>query len=272
MSWGVCPLEGVNVKIPRGAQVEGNRPALETGSGQYFYQPDAHLTIVDLARGLEYDLWQVHRSPINPEDGTELRFSWGGIARLDGNGVAQAGNATAAHFASLAGRIRIEELQAGQINHALFIVVNCDNGQYVFPATGKGRACSHPSVNLPDAYAPPMGARFWLDMSAAEIDALPIQTWKKTILHAFASYGAFFGDTGTSGLFAIETEAGNQYTSIGSANPWYDFGRSNWEQYQDQFVGKLYATSADAQQIDWMTTIWSRLKVVDPCVSAGTCH
>jgi hypothetical protein len=45
---------------------------------------------------------------------------------------------------------------------------------------------------------------------------------------------------------------------------WYQFGSRYWEPYFDEFVGKLYDTSADSQHFDWVERIWSRLKVVDP--------
>ena len=48
----------------------------------------------------------------------ELRFSWGGRARIDGDGISE-GHATAAHFGNLAGRTRAEELLADKIEHAL---------------------------------------------------------------------------------------------------------------------------------------------------------
>ena len=41
-----------------------------------------------------------------------------------------------------------------------------------------------------------MGARLQLAMSSAEIDALSVPRWKKTILRAMARYGLFLGDTG----------------------------------------------------------------------------
>lgn len=307
-SWGVCPIEGDKIRIPRGVQVEGNSAAKETDDDtvenincndpeqkdRYTYcQPDSHLTIVDQASGFEYDLWQVHRASIYPEDGTNLRFSWGGKTRIDGNGLGSSG--TASHFGSLAGRISAEDLQAGQINHALFIVIDCDNGKAVFPAyeepdgTSGGRSCSqvdpknNPGIKKgtpeqKNENAPPMGTRFQLVMSPSDIEALPVQKWKKTILQAIAKYGAFFGDTGTGGLFALSPEAGNQYTSVGSyRNKWFEFGKLNWEAYTPQdnileYVGKLYNTSDDPDpQLDWLSKIWRNLRVIDPCVTKGTC-
>lgn len=286
--WGNCPLNGTKIRIPRGAQVEGGRPAAITNNElKYMDEPDAHLTVVDQATGWEYDLWQVHRSPIRPEDGSVLQFSWGGRTRIDGNGLAfdAQGDATAARFGSLAGRVRAEELAARQINHALFVVINCDSGTHVYPARKSGQSCD--DIGLSTTNAPPMGTRLQLNMTVAEIDALPIRTWKKTLLHAMAKYGMFFGDTGSQGLFSIETEAGNQYTSLGAyPDAWWEFakrvevetGKQEWETYDPpgdaplEYVGKLYNRPDDPNpNFDWMANVWSRLRVIDPCVSQGTC-
>lgn len=267
--WGTCPIEGHKIRIPGGAQVEGNRPAQATNSDAYRNEPDAHLTVIDQDSGYEYDLWQVHKNPI--QGGGRLEFSWGGRTRIGGSGVAEAGNATAAHFGNLAGRIRAEELAANRIDHALFIVIDCDNGGPPLPpAKGKGRPCEerfgHPDANV---NAPPMGAHFWLDMTEAEIDGLNISTWKKTILKAMHEYGAFLGDTGAQGYFALEAEGGNQYLSLGAyEDQWWTFGQNNgWEFFapDDAFVGKLYGDPG----VDWDAAIWSRMRVLQPCDAEG---
>ena len=48
-SWGTCPIEGHQIRIPDAA-----RPA---GGG------DAHLTVIDAASGWEYDLYKVRSKP-----------------------------------------------------------------------------------------------------------------------------------------------------------------------------------------------------------------
>jgi hypothetical protein len=299
--WGVCPLEGLKIRVPEGAQSEGNRAAQETNSDAYMGQPDAHLTVVDQQAGWEYDLWQVHRTPIRAADGPEIRFSWGGMTRLLSDGRAAddlkrdpvtgqpvpgavIGDATAARYGSLAGRIRAEEFADAKIDHALLIVVNCDNGAFVYPARKSGRRCSatmdpnDPQKKLSDTDAPPMGTRLQLNMSPADIDALannnpPVPKWKVTLLQAIAKYGMFIGDTGSSGYFGIETEAGNQYTSVGAyPDKWKDFAASNaWPQKApsveypfDHFLGNM---NNNQDGIDWKDKVWKSLRVVTP--SAG---
>src|SRR5438445_13886746 len=134
------------------------------------------------------------------------------------------------------------------------MTVSCDNGTYVYPATKSGSRCSDPTN------APPMGAHFQLAMSDAEIDALDVDAWQKTILRALAHYGAYVGDTG--GSWGFEQEAGVQYTSVGRSDPWIVFARANgWDRYRRRtWVGHL------GQGVDW-----GRLRVLDPCVARGTC-
>jgi hypothetical protein len=218
-----------------------------------------------------------------------LEFSWGGRTRIDGDGLAfpdvPPGHATAAHFGSLAGRVRAEHLQRGVIDHALFIVINCDNGGFVYPARASGRACH--DLGLSDVDAPPMGSLLHLDMSASEIDRLGIPSWKKTILRAMGEYGMYFGDTGTEGYFTIETESGNQYQSLGFSDPWWALATGNdWERFDptpalpasgdEDRVGKLYDNRRDTAEgidrdINWERDVWSRLRVLDPCVARGDC-
>jgi hypothetical protein len=204
--WGTCPIEGHKVKIPPGAFVENNIPANETNNDPgYQSEKDAHLTVIDQTSGWEYDLWQVHRSPINPQGGTELRFSWGGRTKIDGDGISLEGNATAAHFGSLAGRIRAEELAANKIEHALAVVIPCDNHDFIYPGRGVGRKCADTTNAIP------MGAHLHLNLPANRIEELRskgVPEWKLAILTALRDYGGYVNDTGSdASWFGFEQEA-----------------------------------------------------------------
>jgi outer membrane biosynthesis protein TonB len=250
-SWGRCMVEGMKVRIPAGARTEGN--VASTGNDNQ----DAHLTVVDRSSGREYDFWQVQTNPL-PASGGNLNISWGGYTDINGTGLNMTTEATAAKWASLEGRVRAEELLAGKINHALFIVVKCDSGNWVYPAAKAGSRCSD-TTN-----APPLGARLQLNYSDAEIEALSVPAWKKTLLRAMADYGMIIGDTGTDNLFWIERETGSQYTTQGKANKWLELvargGFSFWNGEGGVNVGDV------SSGVDW-----HRLRVVDPCVSQGTC-
>jgi hypothetical protein len=237
-SWGTCAVEGHRIRIPDAARAAAGG--------------DAHLTVVDQASGWEYDLWDVRSKPAG---GGRLDFGWGGRTRIDGDG--RGSDATAARFGNLAGIIRAQELQAGVIPHALFAVVKCgaSSPRYVYPAMKNGTVCAD-TTN-----APPMGSHLWLAMSHEQIEALAVPRWKKTVLHAMADYGMFMGDTGGSS-WGVQAESGQTYTSFGREDPLVTFAKANgWEPYYGRYVGRL------RDGVDWARY----LRVLDPCVSQGTC-
>lgn len=258
---GGCSVHdaSVSLHIPAGALIQGGCGA-DVAS-------DRHLTVVDQSSGWEYDLWHVATCPI-PASGGTIKIGWGGRAKIDGDGLDTAGgNGMASHFANNAGRARAEELAAHVVDHALNIVIDCDSGNYVFPAQASDKKCADP------VDAPPMGARLQLAMTAAEIDALAAPPWKKALLHAMADYGMFFGDTGSSFYFDIQTEGGNQYTAVGADDAWLSMAKANgWSYYGvAPYKGYTGAFHNGDDGIDWRATVWSKLRVIDPCVSQGTC-
>ena len=160
-------------------------------------------------------------------------------------------------FGNLAGIIRASELAAGEIRHALFMVIKCSSGTTVYPATGgAGSRCSNAGG------AAPMGARFQLDMSDAEIGSLHVPAWKKTILRAMARYGMYFGDTGSGG-WGIQMESGATYTSFGLPGR---ARRRSRARPACRAAGGDYVFDVGGG-IDWR----SRLRVIDPCEARGDC-
>jgi hypothetical protein len=249
--WGACEVEGAKVRIPDAAQ-----PA---GGG------DGHMAVIDRTRGWEYDFWQVKQKPAG---GGILIVSYGGKTRVEGRDAMGLGSqATASGFGLAAGVIRPEEMSGRKIDHALFMVVKCTNGRVVWPATpgSTGRVCS--SIGLSDADAPAMGQRFFLDMDAAQIDALPNPAWQKTILHAMAEYGLYVGDTGGMG-WGIKLQSGSSYTSFGYPDPWASLGRRfgvpTWDGAGDGQTRYLFDLS-DA--VSWGT----KLKALRTCASPARC-
>jgi hypothetical protein len=242
-SWGTAEVEGHRIHVPEAA-----RPA---AGG------DGHMSVIT-EDGWEYDLWTVSSKPAG---GGTLRFGWGGRTRVDGDGLGS--NATAAHFGLAAGVIRAPELEAGRIDHALFMGVRCTAAPSaaVYPAApGTAEACSRQRGES-DADAPPMGSRFVLDMSDAEIDALRVPGWKKTILRALSTYGMIVGDAIGSGAWGLQFESGSTYTSFGRPDRVAAFARAaGVPTWNGMYVFNLQ------DGVDW-----SRLRLVAPCVSAGTC-
>jgi hypothetical protein len=240
--WACDDLEGKRVRIPVGA-----RPA---GGG------DGHLGVVDRETGYEYDFWQAE---VPSGTGGTLNVSLGGVsqvagplatgASLDLDGDGRLGEATAARFGLMGGIIRAEELAAGRINHAVFITIPCGatSPTHVLPATKGGTYCSDTTDRIP------MGARLQLAMTAAEIDALAVPAWKKTILHAMRTYGMYFGDTGGPSSFGVMLESGATYTAFGAPDRMVEFAKQNgWSAYNGYYVARLR---------DGVP--WNRLRVLD---------
>jgi hypothetical protein len=98
-------------------------------------------------------------------------------------------------------------------------------------------------------------------MSGAEIDALHVPGWKKTILRAMARYGMYFGDTGSGG-WGIQMESGATYTSFGRPDALAMFAREvgapAWDGNRVFDIGS---------GVDWR----ARLRVIDPCEARGDC-
>jgi hypothetical protein len=239
-AWGRCSIEGRRIAVPDTA-----RPA---AGG------DRHLTVVNQRSGWEYDLYKVRSKP---KGGGTLTFRWGGRTRIRGDGLGS--DATAARYGNLAGIIRAQELEQGRIDHALFMVVRCDAGFGVYPASKGGRPCS--DIGRSDLFAPPMGTHFQLAMSESQIDALRVPEWKKVILRAMARYGMYVGDTGGTS-WGIQAESGSTYTSFGYEDRLVAYARSaGVPRYKGRYVFKLRSGVP-----------WRRyLRVLAPCEAQGRC-
>lgn len=190
---------------------------------------DHHLIVVQ-PNGDEYDFYNAKITGKKIEAEAVYKTSITGIGK---------GTATAANFALLGGIIRPEELIGGVIRHALFITVsNCTENMtfpgvvksanpatesnYVWPATHGGAKAADTAGRKP----PPMGARLWLEMTHAEIDALGLPAYSKAIAYAMADYGGFVGDT-SGGGFIMAGLSPRSYNAFGLANPLFAYGAAH---------------------------------------------
>jgi len=238
--WGTCSVEGLQLRIPQAALAP---PPTN----------DGHMTVVEQWNNWEWDFYEA-QTPL-PSGGGTLNIGWGGRTDITGDGLGT-GEAVAAEWGNLAGIMRAPEAISGTIGHALFTVLSCDNGQFVYPATKQGGACS----NTTDA--PPMGTHLWLDLTASEIDALAIPAWQKMILKTLHEYGGYMGDTGGPG-FAFQFESSLTYTSFGRTDPLVPWAQANgWSPYNGYYVGNWSNVPA---------SVWTHLHVLDPCVARGSC-
>jgi hypothetical protein len=244
--WGKCEPEGKQYRIPAAALPAG----AESGDPGL----DHHLSVAQ-PDGVVLDLW---RAEVPSGEGGTLDAAWGGLSEIGGSGLGS--NATAAMFSGFAGTIRAEELAAGRIDHALFAVVECTAG-HVYPAAQSASECGASD-------APPNGARLQLDMTGAEIDALAVPAWKKTILRALSRYGMIVGDTGGNGAFGLQFESGVVDRAYDRPERIDRFATAaRLPEHRNDDTGRLEHVFDLGAGVDWA----ERLRVVDPCVSAGTC-
>ena len=209
-------LSGTRVRIPAYARnAEGS---------------DRHLSVVQ-PDGWEIDLWGAGLAESTLTASTSYRQRYDGLGVVPSPPPARTtGGGTASYFAASAGVIRAAELRAGRIDHALFLSIDQGSQDTSFGfgtrapgANGRGGEGSsvYPAIKGDGAapgVRPPMGARYWLDMTPAEIDRTGAPAWERTIAKAMHAYGGYFGDTGGGGFkFALESAV--PYVSAGQPNP-----------------------------------------------------
>ncbi len=157
-------------RIPADAPVEG------AGA-----EGDAHVLVIDAQNCTLYELYGAHK------DGAGWKAGSGIAVDLKSDALRKAGrtSADAAGLPIFPGLVRYDEIEAGEIRHALRFTVPHTQGSYVWPARH--------SSGRPDANLPPMGMRFRLKPD------FDISTYSKTnriILRALKRYGMFLSDNG----------------------------------------------------------------------------
>lgn len=241
-------IEGDRIRVPAYAKPAGGT--------------DGHLAVVTPDGQTEYDFWAAQ--PL-PGTGGTLHASSGRKYVIGGPGVAPQGwtqdQGCAVNLCSAIsqGLVRAEEINAGAINHAIFMISACTNGGGVPPAPQPGGDgfCAGPDTM-------PRGSRVWLAMSDAEIDALAAPPYQTVLMKALAHYGAFNGDAGGVGLGFQSPDGMGSYVA-GKVDPWVTIANTYG-----------FATVPDGRRIfEWMPAsvdLIQRLKVLQPtCQNQGTC-
>jgi hypothetical protein len=239
-------------------------------------------------------------------DGDGLAGCAKGACRGEGNAGRVGNLAGRVRFEELADAIA----RRSYIDHALSIAIKCTDGTTVYPAsTNFGMACNDPQAHVAkgNRHAPPMGARLHLNLTRegvaadlARIDGKAmskVPEWKKVFLRTLVVYGAIVMDTGGDFYFAWQMESGNQYTSMKVPDPWVAFGRrmatdpATGKPFTDCWTGPAGTDwQVDCQKkpkgpgdgylgvwkdkddgLQWNDQVWSRLEVLDQCVSKGSC-
>jgi hypothetical protein len=97
-----------------------------------------------------------------------------------------------------AGTLRERELQAGVINHAIMLTVDCVNAAQpsVFPATTNPGVCGTGGTFGPqDPRRPSAGTLIFCDYTPAQIAGFHLPAWQSTIVTALCTYGAYISET-----------------------------------------------------------------------------
>ncbi len=179
-NYGICPFAGWPVPIPDGAQ---------PNSGS-----DGVLVTVDEASGNIFEFWRAAKS------GDRWSTSFGAVNSLRGSGWG--GAATGAGASRLAGVVRLAEIAAGEITHALALQTSnaCSNFR---PPALKSDGTSTRQDCIPE------GALLQLDPSL-DLSKLNLTPGELTVATAMQRYGGYVMDVAATPLsvsFELDTQA-----------------------------------------------------------------
>jgi len=206
--------------IPSTVRIEGG-PSASSGS-------DRHVLYLDTAGAPDnctlYELYNTQNWT-----GPDWRAANGAIFKLGSNALRPEGwtSADAAGLPILPGLVRLSEVKAGAIKHALRFTMDTTSNFYIHPAT---HAAS--SSGLPN---PPMGLRVRLKASYAIPSTATAEA--KVILQAMKTYGLILADNGSD---------------------WYVTGDSDdgWEPLMDGVINALSRVKgSDFEVVDTGPTI-----------------
>jgi hypothetical protein len=152
---------------------------------------DRHVLVVDASQCKLYELYHAQPAGSGWNAGSGAVFDLGSNALRPDTWT----STDEAGLPILPGLVRYDEVQAGEINHALRFTVATTQHAFIHPATHYGS-----SDNPSD---PPMGARFRL---RADFDLTPYHGQALVILTALKRYGMFVADTGTSWFLSGATD------------------------------------------------------------------
>ena len=251
---------------------------------------DHHMAVIQ-PNGDEYDFWETAQ---NSQSGGNVSRDWQGGDTVDyaggglcsnvttGTGLATAGGATAGGACLGAGRTDVADLQTGNsMNHAMFTGLMCvADGVKVYPANaalnGSGTCSGSPANHVP------MGARLWLDLTDAQIDAMGLTPPERTILKTWHHYGVYVMDVGNGCTHCMSSEG----------SPFANMGPVGDPPEEESAYGAQPASALMGQSDGWQAvnisgatipryafadpwkpgvTLINHIHIVDPCYAQGTC-
>ncbi len=164
----------------------------ESDPGPYPIPPDApiegggdrHVLVLDTDTCLLYELYAAY-----PQNDGSWHAGSGAVFDLQSNTLRPDGwtSADAAGLPILPGLVRYDEVQAGEIAHAIRFTAARTRGAHVWPAR-------HDASSLTGSQYPPMGQRFRLK---ADYDIAGFSPDVQVILRAMKKYGIILADNGS---------------------------------------------------------------------------
>ena len=193
--------------IPADAKVEGG-----SNSGG-----DMHVLVVQQGKCLLYETWSSKYTSPGWTCGSGAKFDLGSnTLRPDGWT-----SADAAGLPVLPGLVKVSEVMAGAVNHAIRFTMDSTQQAYIHPAThAAGKA---------DTSLPPMGLRLRLK---ASFDTSAFKGATLVILTAMKQYGLMLADNGSDWYFGGDSDDG-------------------WTPLMDQLVGDFEkVTGSDFEAVE----------------------
>jgi hypothetical protein len=156
---------------------------------------DRHTVVINKDKCRLYETWATRY-----KDGKWSAGS-GATWKLTSNRLRPDGwtSADAAGLPILPGLLRLDEVVAGNVDHAIRFTTNITDQRYHWPARHQAGAVNDPTY-------PPMGARFRL--KASYVIAKNLRSDTKTVLRAMKKYGLVLADNGSPWYFQGTAEDG----------------------------------------------------------------
>ena len=154
---------------------------------------DSHMLVINKDTCKLYETFATDLATNPPSAGS------GAVFDLTSNALRTANwtSADAAGLPIFPGLVRVDEVQAGFIGHAIRFTVHNTNDAYIWPARHR--------AGINDATLPPMGARFRL---RSTFDISSFGSEAKVVLTAFRHYGLIVADNGSDWFFQGTEDAG----------------------------------------------------------------
>jgi hypothetical protein len=169
---------------------DGSTP-IEGGQGA---GGDRHALMLDRDRCVLYELYDANWNGGRPTAGSGAVFD----LRSDALRPATWTSADAAGLPIFPGLVRLDEVNAGAIDHAIRVTAQRTDRSFVWPARHQAGAAADPTL-------PPMGARFRMK---AGVDISRFRPATRVILTAFKRFGMIVADNGSNWYFQGAAEDG----------------------------------------------------------------